>query len=114
MFLILANLPLSTWSKLSMIFSWVRADGSAAACFKTASAAPDPVNGDCEKYLLRLLVVVTPSARDGTFVHRDLGRDVHLPKEPMHESAKAAALTVLFILILGFGGPVAFDPTCSR
>mgnify|MGYP003633535997 FL=1 len=33
MFLILASLPFSTWSRLSMIVSWVRADGSAAACF---------------------------------------------------------------------------------
>jgi hypothetical protein len=32
-FLIRANLPLSTSSKLLIIASWDRADGSAAACF---------------------------------------------------------------------------------
>jgi hypothetical protein len=36
-FLIRANLPLSTWSKLSMMVSWDRVEGSSAARFNLQS-----------------------------------------------------------------------------
>jgi hypothetical protein len=92
-----------------MIASWVKADGSAAACFNTASAAPARTLVDCEKYLLApwlLLAVLTTSGRVDAFMHRNLGLDAQLRKGTIDASAEATARIALCVLILAIISPI--------